>query len=153
MKVRKFTGWHMTGILVAFFGVVVSVNVFMARAAISTFGGTVVENSYVASQQYNRWIDKAEAQKSLGWTVDAAVGRNRLVTVDVAAAGAKAMHGVTVDAVIRHPLGRVPETAMLFGQADATHWTSTQPLPPGRWIVHLRVRRGGDEYRKIEELL
>ena len=61
MSGRKFTGWHMTGILVAFFGVVVSVNVFMARAAISTFGGTVVDNSYVASQKFNGWLDKAEA--------------------------------------------------------------------------------------------
>ena len=66
MSGRKFTGWHMTGILVAFFGVVVSVNVFMAQAAISTFDGTVVDNSYVASQKFNGWLDKAEAQKALG---------------------------------------------------------------------------------------
>lgn len=152
MTPRKFTGWHMTGILVAFFGIVISVNLVMARAAISTFGGTVVENSYVASQEYNRWIDKAEAQKALGWSVDAKLAGDRRVSVDIAA-GEKALHGVTVDAVVRHPLGRVPETALRFGQADDTHWTSTQALPAGRWIVHLRVRRGGEEFRKIEELL
>jgi nitrogen fixation protein FixH len=40
----KFTGWHMTTILVAFFGVVIAVNFFMARMAVGTFGGTVVDN-------------------------------------------------------------------------------------------------------------
>jgi nitrogen fixation protein FixH len=53
---RRFTGRHMTGILVAFFGVVMTVNFTMAYVAISGFGGTVVDNSYVASQNYNRWL-------------------------------------------------------------------------------------------------
>ena len=48
---RKFTGWHMTAILVGFFAIVISVNLFMARAAIGSFGGVVVDNSYVASQR------------------------------------------------------------------------------------------------------
>ncbi|HMP45265.1 MAG TPA: FixH family protein, partial [Sphingopyxis sp.] len=41
---RSFTGWHMTAILVGFFGVVMAVNFTMARLAMSTFGGKVVEN-------------------------------------------------------------------------------------------------------------
>ena len=36
---RKFTGWHMSAILVGFFAIVISVNLFMARAAIGSFGG------------------------------------------------------------------------------------------------------------------
>ena len=62
-KARRFTGWHMTTILVAFFAVVITVNIVMARFALSTFGGTVVENSYVASQHYNEWLARAAAQR------------------------------------------------------------------------------------------
>ena len=149
----RFTGWHMTGILVAFFGVVVTVNLVMARAAISTFGGTVVENSYVASQKYNDWIDKAEAQKAMGWTVDASLDGSRRVKVDALAAEDRPLHGASVEAVVRHPLGRVPETTLGFSRTEDGHWMSAKPLPAGRWIVHLTVRRGGDEYRKVEELL
>lgn len=152
MKVRKFTGWHMTGILVAFFGVVVSVNVFMARAAISTFGGTVVDNSYVASQKYNGWLDKAEAQKAMGWTVEAKLDGERRVAVS-AAARDQILQGATVEALVRHPLGRVPETTLTFTKTDDSQWVSAKPLPAGRWIVHLTVRRAGEEYRKVEELL
>jgi len=63
---RPFTGRKMAAIMVAFFAVVIIVNVYMAREASSTFGGVVVENSYVASQQYNRWLDEASAENALG---------------------------------------------------------------------------------------
>jgi len=52
----RFTGWHMTFILVSFFAVVIAVNLTMAHFASSTFGGLVVENSYVASQKYDGWL-------------------------------------------------------------------------------------------------
>jgi nitrogen fixation protein FixH len=51
-----FTGRHMAITIVGFFLVVIVVNLAMARMATSTFGGVVVENSYVASQHYNRWL-------------------------------------------------------------------------------------------------
>ena len=65
----KFTGWHMTAIFVAFFGIVMAVNFYMARMAVGTFGGTVVDNSYVASQEYNSWLGAAARQDKLGWNV------------------------------------------------------------------------------------
>jgi nitrogen fixation protein FixH len=45
MMEGPFTGRHMTAILVGFFGVVIAVNLLMARFATSTFGGIVVENT------------------------------------------------------------------------------------------------------------
>lgn len=152
MKTRKFTGWHMTGILVAFFGVVVSVNVFMARAAIGTFGGTVVENSYVASQEFNSWLAKAKAQETLGWTVTTQLDPTRHVAVAVADK-AQPMHNVVVEALVRHPLGRAPERTLRFEPNGDGRFLSTEALPGGRWIVHLTVRRGSEAYRKVEDLL
>src|SRR3546814_8818871 len=54
--IRRFTGWHMTAILIAFFAAVIAVNMLMATVAVRSFGGTVVENSYVASQKFNGWL-------------------------------------------------------------------------------------------------
>ncbi|WP_037492794.1 FixH family protein, partial [Sphingobium sp. HDIP04] len=65
--IRRFTGWHMTAILAAFFAVVIAVNMLMATVAVRSFGGTVVENSYVASQKFNGWLAQARAQQRLGW--------------------------------------------------------------------------------------
>ena len=66
-----FTGKHFTVIMVAFFAVVIGVNLLMARAASSTFGGVVVENSYVASQEFNTWLAEARKEKALGWSAQA----------------------------------------------------------------------------------
>ena len=40
---REVTGWMVSGLMVAFFAVVIGVNVFMAHAALSTFGGVETE--------------------------------------------------------------------------------------------------------------
>ena len=68
---REFTGKHMAAILVGGFAIVISVNMFMAYKATHDFGGVVVENSYVASQKYNEWLNQAEREKALGWEVSA----------------------------------------------------------------------------------
>jgi len=63
---REFTGRHMLMVMLGAFGVIVAVNVFMATQAVRTFPGLVVENSYVASQEFDR---NRAAQERLGWTV------------------------------------------------------------------------------------
>ena len=67
-KARKpFGGRQMAAIFVTGFGIVIAVNVAMASLAVESFHGTVVDNSYVASQSYNGWLGKAAASKALGW--------------------------------------------------------------------------------------
>ena len=61
-KARKpFGGRQMAAIFVTGFGIVIAVNVAMASLAVESFHGTVVDNSYVASQSYNGWLGKAAA--------------------------------------------------------------------------------------------
>lgn len=96
---RPFTGRHMAMIMVSFFSVVIAVNVFMAREAISTFSGVVVENSYVASQHFNRWLDEARAERALGWK--AAISRRSDDRVELALSGMAAAPAA-VFAVARH---------------------------------------------------
>ena len=137
-----FSGRHMAAILIAFFGVVVAVNLTMATFATRTFGGVVVENSYVASQKYNGWLSAARKQDRLGWTIEPRLGSDRHVVVAVN------KRGVIVSGFARHPLGRAADVPLSF----ASGLRSDKPLPPGRWAVHLLVRKGPDEARLIEVL-
>src|SRR6185295_5406522 len=107
------TGWHMFAILLAFFGVVVSVNLVMATAAMRTFGGTVVDNSYVASQRFNAWLAEARAQERLGRITRLGVDDRRHVTVALSDRGAP-LAGAEIEAVARHPLGHAPDVALRF---------------------------------------
>ena len=122
-KARPFTGRHMAAILIAFFAVVIAVNITMARLAIGSFGGTVVDNSYVASQKFNGWLKDAAAQKALGWSVAMSLDGQRHVVIDLDAPGAHAT------ATARHPLGRAPDIVLDFVPVAPGRLRATRPLP------------------------
>jgi nitrogen fixation protein FixH len=148
MMPQTFTGRHMATILVAFFGVVIFVNLLNARFASASFGGIVVENSYVASQGFNRWLDEANTEKSLGWNeVTTWRPDGRLV---VAVRGAPA--GIAVKAMARHPLGRLPDRAMTFDPIGNNRFLSRQTLPQARWDVRLTLAAEGHVWRREEHL-
>lgn len=140
---RPFTGRHMAAIMIAFFGVVITVNVVMARFASSTFGGVVVDNSYVASQHFNRWLDEASAERELGW--HATITHAADGTVRVALTGVPA--GATVTGEAWHPLGRTPDHVLHF-TSDGTGLRSTEVVPAGRWRIRIEVRSGEQRWRR-----
>jgi len=142
---KRFTGWHFTAIITAFFGVVIAVNLTMAVFATRTFGGVVVENSYVASQKYNGWLAAAKRQQQLAWSIDPGLDDQRRVTI------ALSIDGAEVDGFARHPLGREADIPLTFVTRGAQS-QSVNSLPPGRWNIHLLVRRGESEARLIETL-
>ena len=145
---KPFTGRHMFAILLAFFGTVFAVNFTMASYASSTFGGIVVENSYVASQEFNRWLDQAEAQEALGWTT--AASRRADGRIEVAVTGP--VRELRLTATARHPLGRRPDLALTFVPLGAGRYLSNQSLAPERWTLRLQVAADGHVWRH-EELI
>ena len=75
---RTLTGYHVAAMIVAFFAVIVAVNLTMAWFASNSWSGLVVKNSYVASQQYNEKIAAASLQKAKGWRLNFGYGDNML---------------------------------------------------------------------------
>ena len=61
--------------LVAFFGLVMVVNVVMVKAAISTFGGVDTQSSYQAGLAFKAEEAAAAAQNARDWPVDATLER------------------------------------------------------------------------------
>ena len=148
---KGFTGRHMLAVMLGFFGVVIAVNVVMATVAAKTFGGTVVDNSYVASQRFNRWLAEGRAQDRLGWTARVRLGESRQIRVELSDRRGP-LGGADVEAVARHPLGRAADVTLRFGAAGDGAYVSQEALPGGRWLVHLEIRRGGNRVRMIETL-
>ena len=140
----RFTGWHMTAILTAFFGVVIVVNVYMARLATSTFTGLFVENSYVASQNFNKWLDEANQERALGW--QAKVTRQLDGRVAVALTG-KDVGKAVMTAEAWHPLGVLADRNLTFRQISPGQYVSEQALPDGRWRLRLAASADGHKWR------
>ncbi len=138
---RKFTGWHMTAIIVAFFGVVIAVNILMATLAVTTFGGTVVDNSYVASQSYNKWLAEARRQRAEGWQAEVVRMADGHVRVTVKEAAIVPANGHLVGIAAR-PVGKEPDRPLSFHRDGNGGFISAQALPGGRWLIHLTIEDG-----------
>lgn len=141
---RRFTGWHMFAILCAFFGVVIAVNVTMARLAARSFGGEVVENSYVASQKFNGWLDEAKAERALGWRAVPSRLPDGRVAIALDGVAARA---ASVSAVARHPLGLASDIPLTFAVGSDGRMVSSQRLPAGRWDLRIEVDAAGHRVR------
>ncbi len=145
---RQFTGWHMLAVMMAFFGVIIAVNFTMARIALGSFGGVVVENSYVASQHFNDWLEQARGQEALGWKVDKELRYDRHLVVRVSGVP----DPVALTGTARAPLGSDPAVALTFTRTGPGEYVSTRPLGKGRWDVRLQVMGASNIWRSQEEL-
>lgn len=138
---RPFTGWHMLSIMILFFAVVIAVNVTMARYAVGTFGGAVVDNSYVASQRFNGWLTQGRAQARLGWRIAAAVGPGGVLRITAVDARGTPITG-RIAVIARHPLGRTPDRAVAMA-ARGQGFAASAPLPAGRWQLLIVMHAHG----------
>lgn len=149
----EFTGRHMAIIIIAFFSVVIAVNLVMARFAIGTFGGTVVDNSYVASQKFNGWLEQARAQDALGWQSSVVLDPARYVVVTVEGAADTPVHPpMEVRAIANHPVGRTDSISLSFRVIAPGTFRSNEALPQGRWKLHLSIQQGENALKRIEDV-
>jgi nitrogen fixation protein FixH len=115
-----------------FFGVIVSVNVGMAVVASRSWTGLVVDNSYVASQQFEGKRLAHEAQRSAGWqaVLTYAPGVAKLVIID----GARAPIDLgDVSIKLNRPVGGHDDKVLALGRAPNGGYEATVDLPPGVW--------------------
>jgi nitrogen fixation protein FixH len=140
---RQLTGRHIAAVFTVFFGVVIGVNFVMARYAIGTFGGTVVGNSYVASQNFNRWLADAERQERLGWTPNVSLDPSRRIRLSVTKFGTR-LENVSAGGFAVHPLGRASAIPLTFRSIPGGTLLADQRLPRGRWHVRLSLRHSTD---------
>jgi nitrogen fixation protein FixH len=145
---RAFTGRRMAAIFVGGFAVVIAVNLLMASLAVGSFHGTVVDNSYVASQNYNGWLKQAAASKALGW--QAVPHRRADGRVVVEALGVPA--GALVSGTAQRPLGTRADLPLTFTPHGKGSWVSNESLGDGRWQVRLAIRASGEAWAGEAEL-
>src|SRR5205807_1517734 len=92
--------------ILAFFAVVIAVNLVLVRAAISTFGGVDTPSAYQAGLNFKAEAAAAAAQDALHWQVDAKLAPaagGKTVTVTAADANGNRLTHLSVDAHFAHP--------------------------------------------------
>ena len=134
----EFTGRHMLAIMLAFFGVVIAVNLTMAVMASRSWTGMVVDNSYVASQAFNTRLAERRAQKALGWRAELKVADGVLSWRLLDAEGAL-LHPEGAVARFRHPARDAADfDVTLLAQADG--WlTGAIAADDGAWTLEIEA--------------
>jgi nitrogen fixation protein FixH len=151
-RVKKFTGYHAAAMIVSFFAVVVVVNLVMAQFALSTFSGTVVDNSYVASQKYNDWLEQARNQKANGWTVSPAHRKAGKASIAITTSDGAPLERATMTGIAEHPIGQSEPFEISFKQAASGEFQSVETLPAGRWKLKIIISQDDKNMRVVRDI-
>ncbi|MHA1158365.1 MAG: FixH family protein, partial [Alphaproteobacteria bacterium] len=104
---REITGRHVLIALLLFFGAVTAVNIFMIRAAVSTFGGVETRSSYRAGLGFADEQARVAEQDTRGWNVSADIaGRvdGRSIAVRVQDRNEAPIGDLAARAAFAHPV-------------------------------------------------
>ena len=139
---RPLTGRTVLYALLAFFGVVIAVNVTMMRLAIQTLPGTEVDSAYGASLAYENEISAAHDQNARNWKVDAHIqrGPDGGATLEVEARDNRGlpMSGLNFQGRFERPADRRADQAVVLAEiASGIYRGSASLIGPGQWDLVL----------------
>lgn len=149
MTQQTDTGFRMTGrkvliISISAFAVILTANLSLAWNALRTFPGLEVQNSFVASQNFN---DELASQLALGWSVTARA-ENDILTLAITDADGQPAQIAHLDATLGAAThvrdDQVPDFVFVDGvfQAPVT-------VRPGNWNIRLfATAADGTEFRQ-----
>lgn len=146
---KPLTGATVLGWLLAFFGVVAAVDGAFVVMAERTFPG-FSPNAYETGLEYNRVLAAAEAQRALGWQVDATIESNGgALVLRLRDRNGNPVPSPKVVADVRRPAEAFEDRSLALAEIAPGIYRIDNALPaPGSWEVSIRVRRpDGADYR------
>ncbi len=149
-KPRQVTGRMVLFSLIAFFGVVASVNGVMVYVALDTFPGLEVDSSYKVSQRYNKQIAKAKAQAALNWNVDAAIERNGDGTAHIRVlaqdkSGAPITGEIVTVKLHRPTITAADQNLVLSERSSGEYVANAAGIGAGNWNVTVEIADRADK--------
>jgi nitrogen fixation protein FixH len=139
---KPVTGRTVLFSLIAFFGVVIGVNMLMMKFAIETLPGTEVDSAYSAGLAYGHEIVAARDQDSRSWKVDAHVERradgSATLRVEAHDAGGAPLSGLKFSGRLERPTDKRVDRQFGLAEAAIGVYRGTAPdVMPGQWDLVL----------------
>ncbi len=156
---RPITGRAVLFGLLAFFGVVFTVNGALVFFALDSWSGLSTERPFEAGRDHDRTLAGAEAQAALGWRstvalAPSAAGEGQTVEVTLTGRNGAPLGGLEVELALRRPARGDLDRRLSLSETTAGRYRGTVALPlPGRWYAEIRVRDAdGPRYRMEHEI-
>jgi nitrogen fixation protein FixH len=145
---KPLTGAKVLLIMVAFFGVVVGVNLVMMRLAIQTLPGTEVDSAYSASLSYEKEIATARDQGTRNWKVDAHVERSGqdgvMLQVEARDNFGRPMSGLAFQGRFERPTDRRADQPVTLAEVGIGIYRGSVPaIAAGQWDLVLEGAEAG----------
>jgi nitrogen fixation protein FixH len=145
---RPLTGRKVLFMLVAFFGVVIGVNMIMMKLAIQTLPGTEVDSAYSASLAYEGEIAAAHDQNARNWKVDAHIGRDSrggaTVQVEARDENGTPMSGLKFQGRFERPTDRRADQVVALAEVGVGLYRGNAvAVAPGQWDLVLQGEAAG----------
>jgi nitrogen fixation protein FixH len=139
---KPLTGRKVLAMLVAFFGIVIVVNMTMMKLAILTLPGTEVDSAYSASLAYEKEIVAARDQNARNWTVDAHVQRSgqggATLQVEARDRNGRPMSGLKFRGRFERPTDRRADLPVVLAEVGIGIYRGSAPeIAPGQWDLVL----------------
>ena len=145
---KPLTGAKVLFMLLAFFGVVIGVNMIMMRLAIQTLPGTDVDSAYSASLAYEREIAAAHDQNARNWKVEAHIQRGAdggaTLQVEARDDSGKPMSGLKFQGRFERPTDRRADQPVALLETGIGIYRGSAPaIAPGQWDLVLEGDAAG----------
>ena len=149
VSTKPLSGRTVLVCLLAFFGIVIGVNVTALKLAIDTLPGTDVDSAYRASLAYNGEIAAAAAQVARGWSVVGHVERDAdgraAVRVEARDAANAPLTGLVFSARLSRPTDkRADRSTFLLERESGVYLGKLNDLAPGQWDLVIEAERGAE---------
>lgn len=146
---KPLTGRTVLLSILAFFSVVIAVNVTMMTLAVETLPGTDVDNPYSAGLAYNKEISAARAQEARGWHVGAHVERQAdgqsIIRIEARDGAGAPVTGIAFSARLAHPIDRRADHAVILAEHErGIYRGSAEDVAPGQWELIIEGERGSE---------
>ncbi|TVS01203.1 MAG: nitrogen fixation protein FixH [Rhodobacteraceae bacterium] len=149
MTEEKQKGFQMTGrkvliIAVSSFGVILAANLTLAFNAVSTFPGLEVDNSFVASQNFNQELAE---QLALGWDVEAD-HQDGVLSLSITDPEGQPVRVAHLDAVLGAATHVRNDQTPDFRFVDGAYRAPVD-IGPGNWNIRMHAMAAdGTEFRQ-----
>jgi len=158
----RLTGRHVLIAFLAFFGLIIGVNLLFVNLALGTFTGLTDRDSYRTGISWNRQLERAAEMRALGWqvTLDPTVTPAREpaarlldLTVTVRDADGRPIPGLALRGEARHPIAERYDLPLSFEPIDGGYRTRATLPATGDWTIRLFAETPeGQRYRIDREV-
>lgn len=145
---RPITGRQVLIAIVAFFGVVVGVNMVMMKLAVDTLSGTEVDSAYRASLAYESEIKAAHDQNLREWRVNVHIERqadgHATVKVDARDKSGSPLAGLAFSGRLERPTDKRADRPITLAEGEiGIYRGSITGVLPGQWDLVLESETAG----------